>query len=210
MTALIAVASPGRLLLSVLLSTLLLAGCASPPPPQTRVILMPDADGHVGAVSVTSPAGRQAIDQGFAEVTVAGPGQAPTAAQAVAQPLFEQQHRQVLAAQPSPPKTFILNFLSDSMELTPQSKALLPEVLETARQRIPTEISVFGHADGSGAPSYNLDLSGQRARKVAGLLQRLDPKLRINVEFFGDTVPLVPTRPGKSEPRNRRVEILIL
>jgi len=34
--------------------------------------------------------------------------------------------------------------------------------------------------------------------------------LLINVEFFGDTVPLVPARPGKSEPRNRRAEILIL
>lgn len=210
MSAVIAASSQGRLLLGVLLSALVLGGCASPPLPQTRVTLMPDEDGHVGAVSVTSSAGRQAIDQGFAEVTVAGPGQAPIAAQSVAQPLFEQQHRQVLAAQPSPPKTFVLNFRSDSMELTPQSKALLPEVLDAARQRMPTEISVFGHADASGTPSYNLDLSGQRARKVAGLLQRLDPKLRINVEFFGDTVPLVPSRPGKSEPRNRRAEVLIL
>lgn len=199
----------GRALSSLLLCALLfLAGCASPP--QTRVVLMPDEDGHVGAVSVTSSAGRQAIDQGFAEVTVARPGQAPTASQLVDQPTFTQQNQQILAAQPSPPKTFVLNFLSDSMELTPQSKALLPQVLETARERLPTEISVFGHADGSGAPSYNLDLSAQRARKVAGLLQRLDPKLRVNVEFFGDTVPLVPARAGKSEPRNRRAEILIL
>lgn len=204
------VSPAGRLLLSALLAALLLSGCASPPPPQTRVILMPDEDGHVGAVSVTSSAGRQAIDQGFAEVTVDRPGQAPTPSQPVSQPAFEQQNRQVLAAQPSPPKTFILNFRSDSMELTPQSKALLPEVLEAARQRMPTEISVFGHADASGTPAYNLDLSAQRARKVAGLLQRLDPKLRINVEFFGDTVPLVPSRPGKFEPRNRRAEILIL
>lgn len=198
----------GRALRSVLLAGLLvLGGCASPP--QTRVVLLPDADGHVGAVSVSSAAGRQAIDQGFAEV-IARSGQAPTPSQPVDQPAFEQQNRQVLAAEPTSPKTFILNFRSDSMELTPQSKALLPEVLDTARQRMPTEISVFGHADALGAPSYNLDLSAQRARKVAGLLQRLDPKLRVNVEFFGDTAPLVPSRPGKSEPRNRRAEILIL
>jgi outer membrane protein OmpA-like peptidoglycan-associated protein len=204
-----AVSSSSLLLPSVLLSVLMLGGCASPPP-QTRVILMPDDDGHVGAVSISSAAGQQAINQGFAEVTVARPGQAPTPPQPVDQPVFEQQNRQVLAAQPTPPRTFTLNFRSDSMELTPQSKALLPEVLEAARQRMPTEISVFGHADASGTPSYNLDLSGQRARKVAGLLQQLDPQLRINVEFFGDTVPLVPSRPGKSEPRNRRAEILIL
>jgi len=209
MSAAMAVSSSARLLLSVLLSALVLSGCASPSP-QTRVILMPDEDGHVGAVSVTSSAGQQAINQGFAEVTVDRPGQVPTPSQPVSQPAFEQQNQQVLAAQPSPPKTFILNFRSDSMELTPQSKALLPEVLETARQRMPTEISVFGHADALGTPSYNLELSAQRARKVAGLLQQLDPKLRINVEFFGDTVPLLPSRPGKSEPRNRRAEILIL
>jgi len=196
------------LLGALLFSLALLGGCASPP--QTHVVLMPDEDGHVGAVSVTSPGGRQAIDQGYAEVTVAQPGQAPTPAQPVNQTAFEQQHRQILAAQPSPPRTFTLNFLSDSMELTPQSKALLPEVLETARQRMPTEISVFGHADASGTAAYNLDLSAQRARKVAALLQRLDPRLVVNVDFFGDKVPLVPSRPGKSEPRNRRVEILIL
>lgn len=208
MRPLAAFRSAPRALAVLLASLVLLGGCASPP--QTRVVLLPDEDGHVGAVSVASSAGRQAIDQGFAEVTVAQPGQAPTPAQPVDQPAFAEQHRQVLAAQPSPPRTFILNFLSDSMELTPQSKALLPQVLETARQRMPTEISVFGHADASGTPSYNLDLSAQRARKVAGLLQRLDPKLVINVEFFGDTVPLLPSRPGKSEPRNRRAEILIL
>jgi len=209
MKALIAPPMRHRALLAVLLSSLLgLAGCASPP--QTQVVLLPDEDGHVGAVSVTSAGERQAIDQGFAEVTVARSGQPPTPSQPVDQPAFAQQHRQLLAAQPSPPKSFTLNFLSDSMELTPQSKALLPEVLATARQRMPTEIAVFGHADASGTPAYNLDLSAQRARKVAGLLQRLDPKLLINVEFFGDTVPLVPARPGKSEPRNRRAEILIL
>ncbi len=195
-------------LASVLLLALLTVGCANQP--QTRVTLMPDEDGHVGAVTVRNASGQQSIDQGFAEVTVGRVGEAPTPPQPVGQPAFEQQHRAVLAAQPSPPKTFILNFLSDSMELTAQSKALLPEVLETARQRMPTEISVFGHADASGTAAYNLDLSAQRARKVAGLLQRLDPKLPINVEFFGDKVPLVPSRPGKSEPRNRRVEILIL
>jgi len=209
MKALVEAGSCRCVLLGGLLSSLvLLGGCASPP--QTRVVLMPDEDGHVGAVSVVSSGGRQAIDQGYAEVTVAQPGQAPTPAQPLNPAVFEQQHRQILAAQPSPPKTFTLNFLSDSMELTPQSKALLPEVLETARQRMPTEISVFGHADASGTAAYNLDLSAQRARKVAALLQRLDPRLVVNVDFFGDKVPLVPSRPGKSEPRNRRVEILIL
>ncbi|KUM34027.1 OmpA family protein [Pseudomonas sp. EpS/L25] len=199
--------SRGRLA-GVLLLALLTVGCASQP--QTRVVLLPDADGHVGAVSIANAAGQQALDQGFAEVTVNGPGTAPAPSRAVERATFEQQHRMVLAAEPSPPRTFVLNFLSDSMELTAQSKALLPEVLETARQRMPTEISVFGHADASGTAAYNLDLSAQRARKVAGLLQRLDPRLPINVEFFGDKVPLVPSRPGKSEPRNRRVEILIL
>lgn len=198
-----------RPLLTVLMFALvLLGGCASSP--RTSVVLMPDEDGHVGAITVASAGGRQAVDQGYAEVTVAQPAQAPTPPQVVSQALFDQQHRQILAAQPSPPKTFTLNFLSDSMELTPQSKALLPEVLETARQRLPTEISVFGHADASGTAAYNLELSAQRARKVAALLQRLDPHLVVNVDFFGDKVPLVPSRPGKSEPRNRRVEILIL
>ena len=48
------------------------------------------------------------------------------------------------------------------------------------------------------------------ARAVAAMLRRIDPELPVQLDWFGDRSPLVPTAPGVPEPRNRRAEILIL
>ena len=104
----------------------------------------------------------------------------------------------------------MLNFLFDSMELTPASKKLLPEVKQVVRDRSPTEITVFGYADSSGTAAYNLALSAQRARAVARMLKEIDPNMPMDVQYFGDKVPLVPSPRGVPEPRNRRAEIVIL
>ncbi|MET0290669.1 MAG: OmpA family protein [Pseudoxanthomonas sp.] len=184
-----------------------LSGCSAMP---SRVTLMPDQDGHVGAVTVANAHGQQRIDQAYASVAVETVAAAPGASRGVDRQAFEQAHRALLAAQPSPPRSFVLNFKFDSMELTPESKKLLPEVLQVVRQRLPTEVTVFGYADSAGAPDYNLTLSAERARAVAVLLKQIDPALPVQVQYFGDKAPLVSTPQGVPEPRNRRAEIVIL
>ena len=42
------------------------------------------------------------------------------------------------------------------------------------------------------------------------MLRKIDPDLPMQLDWFGDRSPLVPTAPGVPEPRNRRAEILIL
>lgn len=182
----------------------LLSGCAA-----THVTLLPDQGGHIGAVTVSNAKGQQRLDHAFSSVEVEQ-SSAPKTPHDVRREAFEKDHRALLAAQPTPPRTFMLNFLFDSMELTPESKKLLPDVLQTVRDRSPTEVSVFGYADSSGSPAYNMALSAERARAVARLLGQIDPRLPVEVKFFGDTVPLVPTPAGVREPRNRRAEIVIL
>ena len=188
----------------MMLAASLLSGCAA-----THVTLLPDQGGHVGAVTVTNAQGQQRIDQAFSTVEVK-PSSAPGTPRGVPRQSFEKDHRALLAAQPTPPRTFMLNFLFDSMELTPESKKMLPEVLQVVRDRSPTEITVYGYADSSGTADYNLALSAERARAVARLLEQIDKRLPIEVKYFGDKVPLVPTPPGVREPRNRRAEIVIL
>ena len=194
-----------RLFTVVLLTVAgVLSGCAT-----TRVTLLPDQSGHVGAVTVSDAQGRQRIGQAFSTVAV-GRSSAPGTPRAVDRQAFEKDHRALLDAQPTPPRSFMLNFLFDSMELTPASRKMLPDVLQVVRDRIPTEITVFGYADSSGTAAYNLALSAERARAVARLLKQIDPKLPIDVRYFGDKVPLVPSPPGVPEPRNRRAEIVVL
>jgi len=194
-----------RMFMIVLLAVgAVLSGCAT-----TRVTLLPDHSGHVGAVTVSNAQGQQRIDQAFNTVAVEQ-SSAPGAPRAIDRQAFETAHRALLDAQPSPPRSFELNFLFDSMELTQDSKKMLPEVLQVVRERSPTEITVFGYADSSGTAAYNLALSAERAEAVARLLKQIDPKLPMEVRYFGDKAPLVPSPRGVPEPRNRRAEIVIL
>jgi peptidoglycan-associated lipoprotein len=186
-----------------------LGGCASMHAGRTVVILMPDEDGHVGGVSVSSAAGVQKIDQAFTRVTVDALTSAPSAAKLVGRDAVEKGYADLLRAQPPKPCSFILNFVLDSTALTDESRALFPEVMKAISKRKPTEITVFGHSDASGTERHNIKLSAERARVVADMLRKCDPTLDdIDVQYFGDKVPLVPS--DTREPRNRRAEIVIL
>jgi outer membrane protein OmpA-like peptidoglycan-associated protein len=183
-----------------------LSACSAVP---TRVTLLPDQGGDVGAVVVSNAHGQQRLDQAYGSVE-ADAAAAPTLARAGAREAFEARHRVLLDAQPAAPVSFVLHFRFDSMELTPESRRRLPEVLEAVRDRLPTEVTVFGYADSAGAADYNMALSAERARAVAAMLRKIDPQLPMQLDWFGDKSPLVPTAPGVPEPRNRRAEILIL
>lgn len=190
-----------------------LAGCAAQPPksPRTTVVLLPDEEGTVGAVSLVTATGSQRLDEAFASLSAGGGGGAPIAARPVGRETVDTAYADLLKAQPPKPKTFVLYFLLDKTVLTEASKALLPEVLAAARERRPTEISVFGHADASGTRDGNLKLSAERAQVVADWLKKSDPTLdRIEVQFFGDAEPAVESGPRAAQPLNRRAEIMIL
>ena len=194
------------------LAVCIVAGCATPPPvrlARTTVVLMPDEDGAVGAVTVTSGNDVRRIDEAYAAATVEGINGKPSDASALGREAVAGKYAAVLQAQPPKPKNFTLNFLLDKTALTEESKAMIPAVLAAVRERKPTEITIFGHADASGSEKRNLQLSAERAQVVANLLRKTDPTLdRIDVQYFGDKSPLIPSR--SVEPRNRRAEIQIL
>jgi outer membrane protein OmpA-like peptidoglycan-associated protein len=183
-----------------------LSGCAA----GSRITLLPDQDGHVGSVTVTTARGQQRIDQAYSTVSVDHAGAASKPSPSGDPEVFANAHRALLDAQPPRSCSFIVNFEFDSVVLTPASRKMLPEILHTVREHMPTEVAVSGFADEAGTPEHNLVLSAQRARAVAALLKKIAPDLPIDVQYFGDKNPLVPTRRGVREPRNRRAEIFVL
>ncbi len=196
-----------RQLLAVLLAAAL-AGCAAP---RTTVVLLPDEDGHVGAVSVSGAGGSRQLEQAFSTTTVEAKGAGPSAAGALQPEALQATYQQLMSAQPTKPKVFVLYFALGKTDLTPESKALLPTVLATARARKPTEISVFGHADSIGSDQVNARLSAERAELVARLLKASDPSVgRIEVRWFGSKAPSQPIDPRGAQPKNRRAEVMIL
>lgn len=197
-----------------LLTSICAGGCAVAPPatiPKTTVILMPDEDGIVGAVSVTTATGSQKIDQAYSFATVDGAYARPSDMILMGRESVNKTYDGLLKAQPPKPKSFILHFVVNRTVLTEESKAQIPAVLEAVRERKPTEITIFGHADATGSEKHNIKLSADRANAVANLLRKDDPSLdHIDVQFFGDKAPLVPSDSRTPEPRNRRAEVMIL
>jgi outer membrane protein OmpA-like peptidoglycan-associated protein len=115
-----------------------------------------------------------------------------------------------LGAEPPVPKKFILYLRMDSMELVPDSEALIPEIIDCIRDRNSFDIRINGHSDRAGSDEYNFALSLNRAHYVRDLLVKsgIDEAF-ITTTSHGEGNPLVPTKDGVPEPRNRRVEVIV-
>ncbi|GAV20945.1 outer membrane protein, adhesin transport system [Mariprofundus micogutta] len=178
---------------------------------ETTVILLPDEDGNVGAVSLNAGGASQTVSEAFHASSVRGDSSKPEAARALDEKQVRKQFSDILKAQPPKPARFILYFVSGTSELTEASQAIIPQVLKATKERQPAEVSIVGHTDSTGSKSTNMKISSARAKAVELLLKASDSAPdSIYLRFHGENDPLVPTPDNVPEPKNRRVEILIL
>ena len=121
-----------------------------------------------------------------------------------------KQFGSVLSALPPAPRHFLLFFKFESDELTDGSRALVPEVLKTVKERAFPEVAVVGYTDTMGQPQANIELGLKRATFVRNLLVEvgLDANL-IEVTSHGEADQLISTPDATPESRNRRVEIVV-
>jgi len=178
-------------------------------PGQTLVVLLPDAAGTVGRANASNPSGTADLAAARDSTTVSvsqPPGPVTVLSEAEVQRLFGE----ALSALPPPPERFTLNFRFDSDELTDESKALVPEIVQAVRNRPVPDVLVIGHTDTTGAPASNFELGLKRASTVRNILVEagLDPNF-IELVSHGEEELLVPTADEVAEPRNRRVEIAV-
>jgi outer membrane protein OmpA-like peptidoglycan-associated protein len=187
----------------------LLAGCATPPPPEKHVsyvTLLASPDGSVGKVLVSGPGGEQLIDK--AQYAALLDGSSP--AQPVDLAKFQNDCGDAVAARPLLPEHFYLYFESGGTQLTAASLALIPQILQEPKERPTADMSIIGHSDTVGKAELNEALSLKRAQSVAELLKSQGLKVdALSVESHGKRNLLVPTPDETPEPRNRRVEITI-
>jgi outer membrane protein OmpA-like peptidoglycan-associated protein len=181
---------------------------ASPPPRADLVVLLPGSSGNVGAVVVQEGGREVVLNTAYASAhTGAGgqlePGQAtPDEVRAV--------FADALAAEPPRPVTFILYFVEGTDQFTPESQALVDQVLLAIASRPAPELTVAGHTDAVGTDQYNDALSLRRAERVRSLLitRGIAPD-SIRAIGRGKRELRVSTPDGVAEPRNRRVEITV-
>jgi len=185
----------------------LLGACAAAPNTRELVVLVPDQGGTTGAVVVTNPRGGATVLDKPYTTALLEKGE-PAAPPAVDREQVTKLFTHAIAAQPDRPISFLLYFLGDSDEYTPESKDAFEKVFAEVARRKVAEIAVIGHTDRVGPLEYNDTLSLRRAERVRkDFVDRGIPANAVNVAGRGEREPIVPTADEVSEPRNRRVEI---
>jgi outer membrane protein OmpA-like peptidoglycan-associated protein len=207
----------GAVAIAAVLAAVLAGACAgkhaAPAPPEnarTLVVLLPDSDtGVTGRAFLKNTAGSTDLNAAR-ESSTATPTTAPTAVTTMTEEEVQRLFGDALSALPPAPVHFMLYFRFESNELTDESRALLPQILDTVKQRAIPEVLVVGHTDTMGTPRANIELGLNRANTVRTMLVQvgLDPST-IEVRSHGEGDLLVKTADETPEPRNRRVEISV-
>lgn len=196
-----------------------LAGCATHQGATTHqakrdlIVLLPEAGGKTGVVTVTTQGGSQVLHKPLYAVEIDALDQPPTVPGPMEEKEIDDAFGPALSALPDPANrfiSFILYFEYDTTALTPESKALLAEVVKTVKSLDSDEVYVMGHTDLVGTEAYNVRLSSRRAKSVRDLFISggIKPDA-VFVSYYGKSRPLVPTEDEVPEPRNRRVEVFL-
>ncbi|MGH7805069.1 MAG: OmpA family protein [Candidatus Binatia bacterium] len=186
-----------------LLATMSLAACGMP---RSYAVLMPEPDGSVGRVELRSQMGTREL----AAPGVAAGFDLGRSAKEVDDRDIRRRFGKALDATPPEPARFVVLFRSDSTRLTEEARALLPAIVEAAKERAVGEVMLIGHADRVGPERYNDRLALARARAIEReLVRRGLPKASIEVIALGEQKPVVPTKDGVREPKNRRVDVTV-
>jgi outer membrane protein OmpA-like peptidoglycan-associated protein len=188
----------------------LIAGCSAN---RDLIVLLPDPDGRVGAIEVTTDGGSQTVDRAGYATEVGDSRKPPNAPKPIDENEVTAAFGAALSAQPDLTDrfvSFVLYFESDTIELTHESRELLPEIVKTIKDRKPSEVYVVGHTDRVGAEAYNLQLSSKRAHWVRDfLISRGIKSDTVVVSFRGEAIPLIYTEDEVAEPLNRRAEVFV-
>ena len=188
------------------LFVLVFCGCA----PKTRIVLLPDPDGRLGQVSVSTQAGERILASAYEATEVTRNDKLPSKSVIMDEARVKDAFKDALESRPALPAHFLLYFNSGTNDLTEDSLGLIPEVIQTVEKRRSTSIGVVGHTDRVGAAAYNQKLSLVRAEAIAALLvsKGVNPDI-IEITSHGEENPVVKTADGVAEPKNRRVEITV-
>jgi outer membrane protein OmpA-like peptidoglycan-associated protein len=207
------------LTLHSLLAVVLAAGCGgkrqpsstpAPTVPPALVVLLPDPETRItGRARVSNEFGSTNLTTARASTVVTGTA-APAPVTTMSEAEIARLFGEALAALPPAPRHFTLQFRFESDALTPESSALIPEILTAVKALPVPEVVVVGHTDTMGDPKSNVALGLKRAATVRTILVQAGlPPSTIDIASHGEADLAVSTRNNVAEPRNRRVEITV-
>jgi OmpA-OmpF porin, OOP family len=176
---------------------------------KTTVVLLENDAAH-NAIEVTTQAGSVVIDQPYYYTTLISSEKQPEGIQKVDSELIHQKYGAVLSVLPEKAASMLFYFEPGTAEITQESKSQVENLISMIEVREPASVDIIGHSDRAGDADKNYELALERAYTVEKfLLDRNVTLERSTVTSYGENEPMVPTEDGVSEPKNRRVEVIV-
>lgn len=175
--------------------------------PGSKVVLLPQEDGKVGAVIVKTGTQQQLVSSAFGSATAAPSGAITVQSEDPAS--VRAHYAATLDARPHAPVSFVLYFeFGSATDIAPAFRPVLEELLAAMPSYPAPEVTVIGHTDRVGKLEDNDALSLQRARTVRDLLVHAGVQAdAIAIAGRGEREPVVATDDEVPEAKNRRVEV---
>ena len=184
---------------------LLLGGFAT-----SSLVLLPDDEGHQGAVAVLETNGQPTeavINQGNSRTKL---GEANAASQPLGDKGLKPEEAALLTTLPPPAKSFTLYFDEGTVTPTADSQSVLTALRAEIASRSGPQVEVTGHTDTVGSEEDNDRLSIQRAEEVLNWLvsHGFDRSLML-ASGRGERDLKEPSIDNFSSATNRRVEVIV-
>lgn len=94
--------------------------------------------------------------------------------------------------------------------ITPESYAILDNVVKVLNDKPQYKLAIEGHTDSQGDDAFNLDLSKKRAAAVKKYLEGKGiTASRLTSEGYGETIPVKDNATAEGRAENRRVELKV-
>lgn len=184
---------------------LLLGGCAT-----SSLVMLPDDEGHQGAVAVLEANGQPTeavINQGNTRTKL---GETNAASKPLGEKGLKPEEAALLTALPPAAKSFTLYFDQGTTTPTAESQSVLAALRAEIASRSGPQVEVTGHTDTVGGEEDNDRLSIQRAEEVLNWLvsQGFDRSLML-ASGRGERDLKEPSIDNFSSATNRRVEVIV-
>jgi len=183
----------------------LLYACTS-----TTVVLLPDSDGNVGQVELITDGGKTLLDHAYESAEAEKQKLPPTQKIQLTNENVHHRYQEIMNKEPLPPEHFRFYFKTGKADLQLEARDMLIKCKARILERKSCDLSVIGHTDRVEKDDLNYLLSMVRAENVAKALVDIGiPQNCMDIRYYGESYPVVPTLDEVEEPLNRRVEIEI-
>lgn len=195
-------------------------GCAE----RTKVLLL-DSGKSRNAILVSTQKGSKKVDKIGAFVNLSDKNQPPSPIKSMPKKEINSRYAQLFAIEPLAPRTYIVYFKANSLELTDESKKRLNQALKEINNRTknaPCMVDIIGHTDTVGSESSNFKVSLKRAEHLKSVISKhirsiIEPIKTIRKKYnilltakgYGEEDLLMKTSNNVPLARNRNVEIFI-